>query len=120
MLNVLFAWFQAINPPVNFCDTTSPSTVASPTGAPSFPAAASSLSHAAFTAPRTTKAPLSGLKKITGSSSAANELNLLPGIAPSAVPVIGKPRSLPAGPPSDSYLARTSPRTALAPVTGLK
>ena len=41
-------------------------------------------------------------------------------IPPSDSLAMGKPRSLPTGPPSDSYLARMSLSTAFAPVAGLK
>src|ERR1700758_2515199 len=79
-----------------------------------------SLSQAAFMAPRTTKAPWSGVQKITGWSAPENVAIRLEGpIPPSDSLAVGKPRSLPTGPPSDSYLARTSLSTALAPVAGL-
>ena len=72
-------------------------------------------------APRTTNAPWSGVQKITGLSAAENVAIRLAGpIPPSDSLAIGKPRSLPTGPPSDSYFARMSLSTAFAPVAGLK
>ncbi|CKN62014.1 Uncharacterised protein [Mycobacterium tuberculosis] len=120
-MNVFFARFHEIMPPVNFCETTSPSTVWSPTGAPSLPLGPRSLSHAATMAPRTTNAPWSGVQKITGLSAAENLTIRLEGPKPPSVSLaMGKPKSLLTGPPSDSYFARISPSTAFAPVAGLK
>src|SRR5277367_67697 len=121
VLNVFFVLFQEIWPPVNFWVTTSLLTVLSPTGAPSLPVAPRSLSHAAQMAPRTTNAPWSEVQKITGWSLAENGLTRLAALRPpSASLAIGKPRSLPPGPPSASYFVRMSVSTALAPVAGLK
>src|SRR5579884_3066584 len=120
VVKTFLARFQESLPPVNFCETTSPSTAWSPTGAPSVPFAPPSLSHAAFMTPRTTNAPWAGVQKITGLSAAENVLMRLVGLMPPSVSLaVGSPRSLPA-PPSDSYLARMSLSTALAPVAGLK
>ena len=72
-------------------------------------------------APRTTNAPWSGVQKITGLSAAEKaQIRLEDPAPPSDSLATGKPRSLPTGPPSDSYLARMSLSTALAPVAGLK
>ncbi len=71
-------------------------------------------------APRTTNAPCSDDQKITGLSAPENVEMRLDGMPPSDSLVVGKPRSLPAGPPSDSYLARMLVSTAFAPVAGLK
>src|SRR6185312_5164746 len=121
VLNVFLARFQETLPPVNCCEITSPSTAWSPTGGPSLPAGPRSLSHAAFIAPRTTNAPWSAVRKITGLSAAEKVQSRLEGpIPPSVSLVMGNPRSLPTGPPSDSYLARMSLSRAFAPVAGVK
>ena len=62
-----------------------------------------------------------GVQKITGLSAAENaQIRLEDPTPPSDSLATGKPRSLPTGPPSDSYLARMSLSTAFAPVAGLK
>jgi hypothetical protein len=69
-------------------------------------------------APPTTNAPWLWVQKITGLSAAENVLIRLVGIPPSASLVVGNPRPLPTGPPSDSYFARIALSTAFAPVAG--
>ncbi|CNJ20852.1 Uncharacterised protein [Mycobacterium tuberculosis] len=97
---------------------TSPSNVSSPTGAPSTPPELPSRSQAALRAPRTTKAPWSGVQKITGLSLAEKVAARLSGPArPGTSLMVGHPRSLLAAPPSDSYLSRIGPYMNLAPVS---
>src|SRR5947209_19338375 len=121
VVNAFFARFHEVLPPVNCCETTSPSTAWSPTGAPSLPLGPRSLSQAAFMAPRTTNAPWPGVQKITGLSAAEKEAIRLEGaMPPSDSLATGNPRSLLAGPPSDSYLARMGPSRTLALVPELK
>ncbi len=68
------------------------------------------MSQAELMAPRTTWAPCSGVQKITGLSLAEKVTTRLSGPArPGTSLMAGKPRSLPAGPPSDSYLSRIGP-----------
>ncbi len=72
-------------------------------------------------APRTTNAPWSGVQKMTGLSLAEKVLTRLSGPAkPGTSLMVGNPRSLPAGPPKDSYLSRIGPKIARAPVAGVK
>ena len=74
------------------------------------PADPPSLSQAALMAPRTTQAPVSGVQKITGLSLPLKVLTRLSGpTRPAASSMVGKPRSLSAGPPSAWYRFRISP-----------
>lgn len=71
--------------------------------------------------PRTTHAPESGVQKMTGLSPALNVVLRLSGlILPAPSSIVGKPRSLSAGPPSARYLSRMAPNMAFAPVAGEK
>ena len=105
---------------MNFCVTTSPRYVSSSAGTPSGPAEPPSLSHAALIGPRTTRAPVAGVQKITGLSAALNVVLRLSGARPAPSSMVGNPRSLSAGPPSDSYLSRIAPVMMWAPVAGVK
>ena len=89
-------------------------------GTPNGPAEPPSLSHAALIAPRTTWAPVSGVQKMTGLSAALKVVLRLPGALPGPSSIVGKPRSLSAGPPSDSYFCRIAPAMMCAPVSGVK
>ncbi len=61
-------------------------------------------------APRTTYGPCSGVQKMTGLSVAEKVITRLSGPArPGTSLMAGKPRSLPAGPPSISYFSRMGP-----------
>ena len=120
MVKALVLRFHEISPPVNFWVTTSPLVVSSSLGTPSAPAEPPSASQAWLMAPRTTRAPVSGVQKMTGLSGALKvELRLL-AARPGPSSMVGKPRSLSAGPPSDSYFSRIAPETICAPVSGVK
>ena len=72
-------------------------------------------------APRTTRAPVAGVQKITGLSPALNVLFRLSGpMRPGPSSMVGQPRSPSAGPPSDSYFSRITPCMTCAPVAGVK
>ena len=109
-VKVLVLLFQDSWPRLNFWLTMSPSYRSSSTGTPSWPAEPPSLSQAALIAPRTAQAPVSGVQKMAGLSLALKVLTRLRELtSPGTTSMFGNPRSLSAGPPSDSYLSRTGP-----------
>ena len=105
---------------MNFWVTTSPRYASSSAGTPSLPAEPPSLSQAALIGPRTTRAPVSGVQKMTGLSAALNVVLRLPGARPAPSSMVGKPRSLLAAPPSASYFSRMAPFMMWAPTAGVK
>lgn len=110
VVKVLVLRSHVSSPPVNFCDSVSPRYASSSVGTPRTPADPPSLSHAALIAPRTTRAPVAGVQKITGLSDALKVEFRLSGARPAPSSMVGKPRS-PSGPPSDSYFSRIAPCT---------
>ena len=78
------------------------------------------MSHAALIGPRTTRAPVAGVKKMTGLSVALNVVLRLSGARPGPSSMVGKPKSLSAGPPNDSYFSKIAPCMMRAPVAGVK
>ena len=72
-------------------------------------------------APRTAQAPVSGVQKTAGLSLALKVLTRLSGpTSPGTSSIVGKPRSLSAGPPRDSYLSNIAPEMRWAPESGVK
>ena len=63
---------------------------------------------------------MAGVQKITGLSEALNVVLRLSAAFPAPSSIVGKPRSLSAGPPSDWYLSRIAPVMIWAPVAGVK